>query len=102
MDDQFGCTVLVSRKAESWGNVYDVVQRVRGSGQELAVDEGGVGADEGDEVGTVDRAQRFWAASMSLNVIASPASAALTATASAARPLAAHLKVGRGVTDRVL
>ena len=46
---------------------------VVGSFDELAVDECGAGADERDQMRGVDPRQRAWAASMSLNAIASPA-----------------------------
>ena len=44
-----------------------------GSFDELAVDERGAGADERDQVGALTARQRSWAASISLNAIASPA-----------------------------
>src|SRR5206468_3487747 len=55
---------------------------------ELAVVEGGTGADEGNEVGCVDDA---WAASMSLNAMARPA-----AVADLVEPAALRLHRHRG------
>ena len=46
---------------------------VVGSFDEFAADEGGAGADEGDQVRPLTARQRSWAASMSLNAIASRA-----------------------------
>jgi hypothetical protein len=44
---------------------------VGGPFEELAAREGGTGVHEGDQVWCVDRVSAFWAASMSLNAIAS-------------------------------